>query len=263
MLRRNINQGRERCLLAILYYATRTQLEALVSGDELCYDDHLEDFRRLVALCEQFLQPDIDSEHHGGTRRASDGVVGVALYLVGCKCQNPEVRRAAIRPLYRCRRLEGLWSTTMLGLIAEQVMILEEEMLKPFPTSKSIRSSTCVKITSFHHSPGLLCEKQEDWSNWEKDPPQIDIMYEPSQTYTAEPHAVRIALKPYSNSTGFDPKCDFLWPAEGRFPILDEIIGEESKALDGPRLGFSPFSGLVNEDLQNRLRMRPFMMLVA
>ena len=109
---------------------TRAQLEAIVTQDEFRYDDHLQDFRQVVTLCEQFLDADICWQHTLTTRRAHDGVLCIALYLVGCKCRNPELRRRAIRLLYRSRRLEGLWSTTTNGYIAEQVMMLEEDTSK-------------------------------------------------------------------------------------------------------------------------------------
>lgn len=50
----------------------------------------------------------------------------VPLFMVGCRCRDPIVRRRAIALLLNCRRREGVWDSYGAGLVALQIVKLEE-----------------------------------------------------------------------------------------------------------------------------------------
>jgi hypothetical protein len=50
----------------------------------------------------------------------------VPLFVVACRCRDPEIRRRAIALLLNCRRREGVWDSYGAGMVALQVVKLEE-----------------------------------------------------------------------------------------------------------------------------------------
>ncbi|ETN42709.1 uncharacterized protein HMPREF1541_01867 [Cyphellophora europaea CBS 101466] len=95
-------------LLAGHYHAVRAMLVAITTDDELEYDAQLEDFRKILAHCTEFLQLKRSKPRSLNTRRSPDAAVNLMLLFVAIKCRQPGIRRQAVRLMYRARRLEGL-----------------------------------------------------------------------------------------------------------------------------------------------------------
>lgn len=50
----------------------------------------------------------------------------VPLFLTACRCRDPVIRRRAVALLLNCRRREGVWDSNGAGMVAVQVVKLEE-----------------------------------------------------------------------------------------------------------------------------------------
>jgi hypothetical protein len=52
----------------------------------------------------------------------------VPLFVVGCRCRDPIIRRRAITLLLSCRRREGVWDSLAAGMVASQCLKREEDL---------------------------------------------------------------------------------------------------------------------------------------
>jgi hypothetical protein len=52
----------------------------------------------------------------------------VPLFVVGCRCRDPILRRRAIKLLLNCRRREGVWDSLAAGMVASQCLKREEDL---------------------------------------------------------------------------------------------------------------------------------------
>ena len=146
----------------------------------------------------------------------------------------------------------------MIGVMAEGIMLLEEERQREFSSQGHSQPPQRMVVTGVDYDPGILREQQHDWSSWRDEPPSLNLTYIDPNESSVTSQRMRVPLKPYPGAAGFAMKSVFWWPAEDRFAIMNEVVPEETKALDGPHLGFVPFTGTVNQDVQNLLGMRWF-----
>lgn len=88
-------------------------------GNEMFYDTLLPDFTRLVGLCEDLLPslPAVTIE---------TGIIQ-PLFVTGCVCRHPDIRRRILRLLSHPRK-EGHWDSKLIEMITRDRMIFEEEM---------------------------------------------------------------------------------------------------------------------------------------
>lgn len=112
-------------VLAITAVAGRI---ALTTGHpESVYDDHIEDYAKIVALSRQVLQyPGAQQILKQATFSFDYGVVQ-PLYVVATRCRDPHIRRDAISLLVDYPRREGTWDSAMAAMIATRIMNIEED----------------------------------------------------------------------------------------------------------------------------------------
>ena len=142
----------ERRLLEIRYRYFRIAITTLPLEDEMTFDEHIQDFRVIVDMCDMVLQE--TSEIRPGVWRSNEPITTMALSFVGCCCRDASIRRKAIRLLYRYRRLEGVWSSIACGIYAEHVLMLEERDLQDVSTCHDIPQRSRVRPLSFHYDSG-------------------------------------------------------------------------------------------------------------
>ena len=260
---------REHHLLIVHYHSIRSMLIAVITKDELRYDEYLEDFQQILDHCAMFLQLDGNDQSTVTTRRAPDVAVNMALLLVAWKCRQPQIRRQALRQMYRARRLEGLWSSTMLAILAEQLMALEEadggQARASNDPATTVPPQCRLVVQTFHYEPGILAADGEsaDISSWAQNPPTFVIRYGFPDADLHPVHDIRIHMKPYASTSGFGMKSVFWWPMARVNTLLDEEIPEHTRTLDGPHLGFNHLTGRVRPDLRSLLYMRLLELWVA
>ena len=110
------NSIREANRLKVKYHAHRIAISCAPYDDECTYDKHTTDFRAIVDLCAEFLISSTEGPR-SKVIRAHDSSTSMALSIVGCQCRDPEVRKEAIRLLYRYPRLEGIWFSPIMALL--------------------------------------------------------------------------------------------------------------------------------------------------
>ncbi|KEF57060.1 uncharacterized protein A1O9_07250 [Exophiala aquamarina CBS 119918] len=88
-------------------------------GDEMFFDVLVPDFLALVGFCEDLL-PNLP------TISIETGIIQ-PLFLTGCLCRHPGIRRRLVRLLSHPRK-EGHWDSKLIEIISRERMIFEEEL---------------------------------------------------------------------------------------------------------------------------------------
>ena len=205
---------RDTHLMLIDYHVVSALLLPLALDSEVAFDAHQDTFARVLDLAELFLpnsQSHGASSEHGNSRLRPDGrhqfcsqqsmepSLIHALMFVVCKCRHPQIRRRALRMLYRARRQEGLAHSAMMGALGEQYIAIEEGGLQPeeIRVGRSEMGNTSTAIPkglrrvrqhSFKYDPGFLCQAHSSGSD-NDDPEQQTLCdglcasRQPSVTY--------------------------------------------------------------------------------
>lgn len=249
-------------LLAIHYYTIRATVDAVVLLDESLYDEHIPDFEQVIAHCHNImLLRQNDSAHKINSARSADASVMMALLFTTLKCRSPLLRRSALRLLYRCRRLEGVFAAVMIGTPAEQLMSLEEEActeeeLRMYEVPSRIRR---LSLGNYVYEPGILQDnkRQDIFERWADEPPFMKFEYRSSYA-SGRKSTFKIRLKPFISAAGFGMKSTFWYPisCNGNKTIYDEEIPLSTRSLDGSHFGHERFAGRFKDDLRSLLCMQ-------
>ena len=148
------DSSREFDLLSIRYHIHRIAISCAPYNNECIYDKHLSDYKAVVKLCADFLNPH-DQAPLSHVVRSHDTSTSMALTTVGSSCRDPEVRREAIRLLYMYPRLEGIWQSAMMGFSAEMTMISEEQGLTVH-SCQDIPPERRERTVQMVYNPGYL-----------------------------------------------------------------------------------------------------------
>lgn len=112
--------GIKATLLKIQHLTLHVCLSAALNvGNEMFYDTLTPKFRELVELCEDLL-PSL------ATITVEIGIIQ-PLFLAGCICRHPVIRRRILHLLSRARK-EGYWDSKLIGMITRERMVFEEEL---------------------------------------------------------------------------------------------------------------------------------------
>ncbi|RMZ88872.1 hypothetical protein DV736_g3891, partial [Chaetothyriales sp. CBS 134916] len=211
--------GRKYSLLHILYYEIIAQLSAIVLDDDRCYEHETEAFENIVKHVGDYIECDDDRDFQNASHRSNDAVTVTALFLV----------------VWRSRRLEGPWHSIMVGVMGEALMMLEERSQSEGRLKNPYLTPRRLILTKFEYSPGVLAtgDRQQDWTEWQRSPTAMSMEFIDPNTCSLAPVRYIIRLKPYFSSRGFGMKSLVWWPKDDNFPIMNEVIAEETKYFDG------------------------------
>jgi hypothetical protein len=142
----------QRKIMEVRYRYFKITLGVLPFDDEMLYDKYLDDFAELVNQCERILVH--TAEHNPGVHRSTESTPTTALTFVAVSCRDPSVRRRAIKLLYRFRRLEGIWSSLACGIMAEHILMIEENGRSNLVSASDIPAASRVIPFSFRYDSG-------------------------------------------------------------------------------------------------------------
>jgi hypothetical protein len=114
----------QRKIMEVRYLYFKITLGVLPFDDEILYDKYLDEFADIVNQCERILV--YTADHNPGVHRSTESTPTTALTFTAVSCRDPNIRRRAIKLLYRFRRLEGVWSSLACGIMAEHILMIEE-----------------------------------------------------------------------------------------------------------------------------------------
>lgn len=97
------------------------------SYNELCWDDHLAHFERIIALSALFIQAEVYKNPLLPSVVSLDGPgIIMSLWLVAFRCRHPLLRRRALGLLRVSRRQEGMWMSNSAAVVAQKLIEIEE-----------------------------------------------------------------------------------------------------------------------------------------
>lgn len=97
------------------------------SYNELCWDNHLAHFERIIALSALFIQAEVYKNPLLPSVVSLDGPgIIMSLWLVAFRCRHPLLRRRALGLLRVSRRQEGMWMSTSAAVVAQKLIEIEE-----------------------------------------------------------------------------------------------------------------------------------------
>ena len=163
---RTIERGilRGSLLLRLRHRVAAVLIRTTPFTDETLFDAHLDGFRDILSLCEEFLtvenQTPRGSQKSGYSTFAFTFDFGIlpALYITACRCREPSIRRQAIDILYKSHRREGLTNTNIAALLAEQIVFLEESGLNEVRSCADVPRENRIRVLAMHYEPGNLAE---------------------------------------------------------------------------------------------------------
>lgn len=100
--------------------------------DESMWDEYTEEINLINELAEEIIGPRSEGDGRGGVKRVlchSDAGIVLPLWFVATKCRVSSIRWKAIELMRRTERQEGLWNSILTALVAERLIMLEEESM--------------------------------------------------------------------------------------------------------------------------------------
>ena len=116
-------------ILQLRYYIAIIVLGTLPFLKERLFDGYNQCFRSIILLCRDFhqLEQGQSTSQDGMLNLGFDNEIIMPLWMTGCCCRDPYLRREAIDLMYEIKRQEGIWGSEICAIIAQQVMLIEEE----------------------------------------------------------------------------------------------------------------------------------------
>lgn len=253
------DRRREHTILAIRNRVHRACLSPWVFDDEMIYDQHEEDFQAIVKICGNFLKR-YGQKSMPDSRRNHDSGMVMALSLVGTRCRDPEIRREAIRLLYRYWLLEGVWASPCLAILCEVSMMLEEASLGSIRRGFNIPKDRRLRLTALMYDPGSLEQPSDDCTEVDCPPVMTFCFRRPHSTDPDHIFTHVLPHKVYHIKSGFGVRSVALWPDPAYFgnSLLDTEIDEEMKHRGGPHGGRKPWTTTESIDLESICNMTPY-----
>lgn len=132
--------------LRMHYLAFRIIGVAGVACPETIFDQFEVDFESIVHIGKLYAQM---SPHRFGHNlpRFDMGIIP-PLYLTASRCRNPRIRRAALLLLRSSTGREGIWDGRLMALLAERIMVLEEQGLGNVKQAADIPPEMRITVTN-------------------------------------------------------------------------------------------------------------------
>ena len=133
--------------------------------NEDVFDDHLEDFKKIISLTQTFLELEEEQKKALGCdlphRNSFSFDLGILppLWVVASRCRDPAVRRAAFRLFYLGRRREGVWGSVMMAMCVHRLIYIEECGLAKIQRAKEIPLENRIRLVMVRYEPGSMSER--------------------------------------------------------------------------------------------------------
>jgi len=144
----------EAIILQLRYWTATIVLAAMPFMDEMLFDYYNHAFVNIVLLCQEFHQLEHCqlSAREGKLNMGFDNTLIMSLWMTGCCCRDPFIRREAIDLMYEIKRQEGIWGSEICAVLAQHVMMIEEDGLI-VKTSADIPASRRIRLLTVDHEP--------------------------------------------------------------------------------------------------------------
>ncbi|KAJ9605221.1 hypothetical protein H2200_010611 [Cladophialophora chaetospira] len=240
--------SQQRCHLELRYRYVTIGLMTLPLQDELLFDDFDYDFTALIDAAGSILKH-ASKANPGGATRSNDCSTMMALFFTVSSCRDPCIRRRALRLLYRYNRVESIFNSLAVGILGEQIMMLEEGS-RDVKTASDVEAARRVRAINLKYDSGLLAHVAT--------PPKMIITF--THPHGPTPHIRQTYLPFIKQWTG----TEFVWSACSAIqtPVLLEEIANASSSSQSHSDAFEPeqravdFTLPVNHDLDSFWRMQ-------
>lgn len=141
-------------ILQLRYYTATVILGSLPFLNEMLFDRFNHCFRNIILLCREFhqLEHGQPGAREGKLNLGFDNEIIMPLWMTGCCCRDPYIRREAIDLMYEIKRQEGIWGSEVCAVIAQQVMAIEEEGLA-IKKCADIPHHRRIRLLTVDHEP--------------------------------------------------------------------------------------------------------------
>jgi hypothetical protein len=126
---------------------------------ETSYDTLLSEFRDITTLTASIYPQLIASSENSALYHFDLGVIP-ALYLVGSRCRNREVRGAAIDLLFSSPYREGIWDSLAVANICNWLRGLEEAGGDKYIPEEKRAFLTSADVDLYHRRAKLYCTQR-------------------------------------------------------------------------------------------------------
>ncbi|ESZ91082.1 hypothetical protein SBOR_8545 [Sclerotinia borealis F-4128] len=117
-------------VLIIHLKATAITLSAVTSTSEMVYDSFMNDFQYIVRAAELLIiKSEANPSASISSRFSFDIGIVPPLHVVATKCREPNIRRRAVKLLFRSPRQEGMWDGILSARICRWIISCEEDGL--------------------------------------------------------------------------------------------------------------------------------------
>ena len=142
-------------LIEIHYTTARLLYEMQSTKDEMVYDTHLQTFQNILQQCETVakIEREITASSEPKMAVCFDLGIIMPLYFIASRCRHPGVRREALRLLIRFPRREGIWLSWVTGMVAQQVIDIEEHGLRNPQFCEDVPLENRIEMVEMHYNP--------------------------------------------------------------------------------------------------------------
>ena len=151
-----LHESRRRiCLLNIHFYTVRAMFPVLVYRNEMLFDDQLSSFRKIVEACQQVIDIESGASVSTSGKMSFSFDLGIIspLYFTASRCREPSLRREAVRLLMSSVRREGFWLSWVTGMVANQIVMIEEQGLNTPASCKDVPLKNRIQLQEMHYDP--------------------------------------------------------------------------------------------------------------
>lgn len=146
---------RRLCLLDIHYNAACCMFPAFVFEDEMLFDEQLPTFHKILNACRQVISLDAERTSSIERRMYFSFDIGIIspIYLVASRCRDPNLRKEATQMLLTSLRREGFWLSHVTGMVAREVVEIEEEGLRNIRSCKDVPLEKRAQLREMRYDP--------------------------------------------------------------------------------------------------------------
>ncbi len=136
-------------ILELHYTTARLLYEMRSAKNEMLYDTELETFQSIVQQCEIVvrIERDITAISEPKMLVCFHVSIIVPVYLTASRCRDSRNRREALRLLTSFPRRKGIWLSLIKGLVAQQVIDIEEDGMQNPQPCEDVPLSNRIELT--------------------------------------------------------------------------------------------------------------------